>query len=104
MVLLRILGVWFLLLAMVAAVIDGTKSLAGGGAWVITPMGEQWAALSPESLAASKAAIETSVGTFLWDPVISTVLQAPTFVVFGVLGILLYWLGQKRRTVEVFVN
>ena len=30
LVLLRILGVWLLLLAMVAAVIDATKSLAGG--------------------------------------------------------------------------
>ena len=31
--LLRIMGVWLLLLAMVAAVVDATKSLAGGGAW-----------------------------------------------------------------------
>ena len=102
--LLRVLGVWFLLLAMVAAVVDATKSLAGGGAWVVTPMGEQWSALSPDSLAASKTAVETHVGTFLWDPVIATVLQAPTFVVFGILGILLYWLGQKRRPAEVFIN
>ena len=31
--LLRILGVWLLLLAMVAAVVDATKSFAGGGSW-----------------------------------------------------------------------
>ena len=34
--LLRILGVWLLLLAMVAAVIDATKTLAGGGQWVVS--------------------------------------------------------------------
>ena len=39
LILLRIFGVWLLLLAMVAAVVDATKSLAGGGAWVVTPMG-----------------------------------------------------------------
>ena len=102
--LLRVFGVWLLLLAMVAAVIDATKSLAGGGAWVVTPMGDQWAALSPDSLAAAKAAVEANVGAFLWDPVITTILHAPTWVVFGILGVLLYWLGQKRKPVEVFIN
>ena len=53
--LLRILGVWLLLLAMVAAVIDATKSLAGQAAlgcsrlWV-----QQWSSLNPDSLAAAK--------------------------------------------------
>jgi hypothetical protein len=36
--------------------------------------------------------------------VIAHVLQAPTWVVFGILGVLLYWLGQKRKPVEVFIN
>jgi len=104
LMLLRILGVWLLLLAMVAAVIDATKSLAGGGAWVVTPMGEQWHALSPETLQDAKLAIETNVSPFLWDPVMTTILHAPTWVVFGILGVLLYWLGQKRKPVEVFIN
>jgi len=25
-------------------------------------------------------------------------------VLFGILGVLLYWLGQKRKPVEVFIN
>ena len=104
LMLLRIFGVWLLLLAMVAAVVDATKCLAGGGAWVVTPMGEQWQALSPETLRDVKAAIETNVGPFLWDPVMTTVLHAPTWVVFGILGVLLFWLGQKRKPVEVFIN
>ncbi len=68
LVLLRILGVWLLLLAMVAAVIDATKSLAGGGAWVVTPMGQQWQALSPETLRDAKAAIETHVSPLAVGP------------------------------------
>ncbi len=102
--LLRLLGVWLLLLAMVAAVVDATKSLAGGGAWVVTPMGEQWKALSPETLEGAKAGIQTHAAPFLWDPVMTTILDAPTWVVFGILGVLLYWLGQKRKPVEVFIN
>jgi hypothetical protein len=40
----------------------------------------------------------------MWDPVMTTILHAPTWVVFGILGVLLYWLGQKRKPVEVFIN
>ena len=101
---LRILGVWLLLLAMVAAVVDTTKSLAGGGAWVVTPMGEQWRQLAPDTLTVSKTWIETTIGKFMWDPIIVGILSAPTWVVFGILGVLLYWLGQKRKPVEVFIN
>ena len=102
--LIRLVGVWFLLLAMVAAVIDATKSLAGGGAWVVTPMGEQWKALNAQSLDAAKAWVTSNAGPYLWDPIISAILHAPTWVVFGILGVLLYWLGQKRKPVEVFIN
>ena len=56
------------------------------------------------SLDAAKAWVESNAGPFLWDPVISTILHAPTWVVFGILGVLLYWLGQKRKPVEVFIN
>src|SRR6478735_10380248 len=86
LLLLRILGVWFLLLAMVAAVIDATKSLAAGGAWVFTPLGQQWASLNPDSLAAAKTWVETHAGTFMWNPMITELLNAPTWVVFGILG------------------
>ncbi len=104
LVLLRIIGVWLLLLAMVAAVVDATKSLAGGGAWVVTPMGEQWQALNADSLAATKTWMENTLGPISWDPVMTTILHAPTWVVFGIVGVLLYWLGQKRKPVEVFIN
>jgi hypothetical protein len=104
LILLRIFGVWLLLLAMVAAVIDATKSLAGGGAWVVTPMGEQWQALNADSLAATKTWIQTSIGPFMMDPVMTTIQHAQTWEVFGILGELLYLLGQKRKPVEVFIN
>ncbi len=57
-----------------------------------------------QSLDAAKAWVETNASPLLWDPVIATILHAPTWVVFGILGVLLYWLGQKRKPVEVFIN
>jgi hypothetical protein len=102
--LFRLLGVWLLLLAMVATVIDATKSLASGGTWIVTPMIEQWRDLSPLTLEAAKQSVETNVGPVLWDPIITSILTAPTWIIFGVLGFGLYWLGRKRRPVEVFIN
>jgi hypothetical protein len=102
--LLRILGVWLLLLAMVAAVVDATKSLAGGGAWVVTPLGEQWKSLNAETLTGFENWIKTTISPILWDPVLTAILAAPTWLVFGILGVLLYWLGQKRKPVEIFIN
>jgi hypothetical protein len=67
-------------------------------------MGEQWRQLAPESLNVSKVWIEANAGKWLWDPVILAILSAPTWVVFGILGVFLYWLGQKRKEVEVFIN
>jgi len=100
----RIFGVCLLLLAMVSAVIDSTKSLGGGGTWVATPMLDEWAALAPESLAAFKAAVEAYTSPYVWDPVLTTIMHAPTWAVFGVLGIGFYWLGQKRKPAEIYIN
>ena len=102
---LRILGVWLLIGAMVALTIDGTKSLASGeGQWILTPIGEHWFKLHAPSLNTSQAAIERHVNPLLWDPIVVSLLQVPTWVFFGVLGLLLYWLGRKRRQLDVFEN
>lgn len=105
MMMLRVLGVWSLLVAMVALTIDGTQSLASGeGQWVVTPLGQHWFKLHAASLNISQAAVERHVAPWLWDPVILTVLQIPTWIFFGVLGLLLYRAGRRRRRLDVFRN
>ena len=88
--LLRVLGVACLLIAMVAVVIDAIKNLAAGSEWIFTPLGDQWSQLSPNSLAATKVAVETRVGHFFWDPIITELLRAPTWEAFGALGLALF--------------
>jgi len=102
---LRVLGVWSLLVAMVALTIDATKSLASGEQqWVTTPLGEHWFTLHASSLNTAQAAIERYVYPFLWDPLILSLLQLPTWIVFGVLGLLLYRIGRRRRRIDVYDN
>jgi hypothetical protein len=102
MLLLRVLGVICVLIAMVAVVIDAIKNLAVlDGDWVFTSLGDQWSKLSPHTLATAKAAVETYVGHFLWNPIIIELLRAPTWEAFGALGFALYWLGRKRAPAEL---
>lgn len=105
MMMLRVLGVWSLLAAMVALTVDGTQSLASSeGQWIVTPLGEHWFKLHAPSLNISQAAIERNVAPWLWDPVIVSLLQVPTWAFFGILGLLLYWLGRRRKQLDVFEN
>ena len=105
MMILRVLGVWSLLVAMVALTIDGTKSLAAGqGQWIVTPLGEHWFKLNAASLNTLQAAIERHVWPWLWDPVMVSLLLIPTWVFFGVIGLMLYWFGRRRRRLNVFEN
>lgn len=100
----RVLGVWSLLIAMLTLVVDATKTLGGGGAIIVTPLAAEWQRLFPNSFNAAQQAIDMRFGAGFWQHSIVPILQGPTWLFFGVLGILLYWLGQKRRELEIFTN
>jgi hypothetical protein len=93
---LRLTGFVFLAIAVVAAVIDGTRSIAGS-ALVTTPLGQTWFQIHGPSLNIAQAAVERHVNPLLWDPVITSVLFTPTFVVAGVLALLFLVLGRPKR-------
>ena len=46
--------------------------------------------------------IETYVGHWLWDPLIQWILMAPTWVVFGVVGAWLIYVGRRRRLTSAY--
>ncbi len=99
----RVLGAWCLLAAAVVLIIDATNSIAAGS-WTATRLGQHWYNLHPASLNASQAGVERYVHPVLWDPIIVSILQTPSWIVFATLGVLLYWIGRRRRRREVFSN
>lgn len=104
MVIFRLLGLWLILLAIIAFAVDGTRSFAGNELQ-ITPLGQHWYNIHPASLNTLQAAIERHVHPFLWDPVLFTVLQWPSWLILAVLGFGLYWLARKRRkSVSPYMN
>ncbi|TCT10536.1 hypothetical protein EDC22_10534 [Tepidamorphus gemmatus] len=92
----RTIGLWLMAGALVALVVDGAKSIAAGSI-VTTPLGQLWYDLDPASLNIVQAAIERHVHPGLWDPVILSILLAPTFSVIGILGVLLMLAGRRKE-------
>lgn len=94
--LFRLLGFLVLAAGFVSLVIDGTRSIASG-ALTLTPMEQSWATASPLTLAKTKAFVADTGVAALNDPVLSSILAAPTFVPLVVLGVLLMLIGRRPR-------
>ena len=102
--LLRLIARPVLLLAVVALVYDGTRTLAGGSGIVITPLLEHWQAMAPRSLAALQGFTSRVLSPAAWDGVMLRVVMLPAWLTVGVLGFVLAWLGRKPQRTKVFIN
>ena len=101
----RFVGLWLIAGAVVALVIDGTKTIAAS-ALTVTPLGMTWYSLSPSSLLATQTfvqqSVETYIGHWLWDPLIQWLLMLPTWLVLGLIGGWLVYVGRRRRPRAAF--
>lgn len=95
----RFLGLLFLIVAVVAAAIDATKSVMAEG-FSTTALGQAWLAASPDSLGISQVVVQRYLHPSIWDGPIAWILLQPVWLVFGVLAILFYWAGSRRRRVR----
>jgi len=94
--LLRFIGLICLAGGFILLIYDGTKSIAAG--MVLTkPFGETWNDINSNSLLLLQPAIERHVAVWLWDPVMLSILTAPTWLVLGVIGIVLILLSRKKK-------
>jgi len=94
--LFRFAGLWILAAAFVWLVIDGTKSIAGN-AIVVTKLASAWYEISPGSLLWLQPTIEHHASEWLWNSVVQTILEQPTWLVLGVIGSILTLVGRKKK-------
>ncbi|MDV6227154.1 hypothetical protein R2G56_12725 [Nitratireductor aquimarinus] len=92
----RILALFALAVAVVMAVIDATRSIAAS-ALVVTPLGESWYSVSPDTLNLSQALIQRYTFPVIWDPAIIYILTLPGWLVFAVLALLFHAIGYRRK-------
>jgi len=95
--LFRAIGMIVLALAVVTAVLDLTRSIAVSS-FVLTPFAVMWEGLSATSLQNAQLAVETYLHPYIWNPMITTFLQLPSWLILWLLAMLLLWLGQKRQS------
>ncbi|NBN79280.1 hypothetical protein GWI72_13460 [Microvirga tunisiensis] len=94
--LLRLFGYFLLGVAVVAAVVDGSKSIAAT-AFAFTPLRQVWSELSAASLQAARASVEAALGPAVWELAIETLLGWPVWLVLPPLAVVFLILGTRRR-------
>ena len=94
--LLRFIGLFSLAAAFILVIYDGTKSIAGN-AVSITSVRALWELINAASLARVEPLIKPYAGGLLWDPLMVSVLSAPSWALLGLFGIFFILLGRKRR-------
>ena len=91
----RVLGLWAMAGAFVAAVIDGMKSIAASTP-VVTSAFAAWSELTPSSLGALRGVVEGRIGAAAWSGTTGTVLALPTWALLALIGAALILLGRRR--------
>jgi len=93
--LFRLLGLVFLAAGFVFFIYDGTKSIADQTVY-ISKFSLTWTEIHQQSLQLLQATVEQKAA-WLWNPVIQTILEQPTWLVLGTLGMILILLGRKKK-------
>ena len=91
----RMFGLVLLAAGFVFFIYDGTKSIADQTIY-ISKFSQTWAEIHQQSLQAAQAAVEQNV-TWLWGTVLQPVLEQPTWLVLGTIGMVLLLLGRRRK-------
>ena len=92
----KILGLFVLALAVVLAVLDITRSITASEI-TLTPLASTWAAISPATLLAGRDLVQAWTHPYLWDPVLTFVLQLPSWLICWLLAMIFLKLGQRRE-------
>jgi hypothetical protein len=94
--LIRFSGLLLLAAGFVALIVDGTRSLAGGGLMPMT-LGDGLRDLVPGAYRAAENGA-SQVAAFLWDPVATTLLLIPASVALCALGAAMIVVSHKPQS------
>jgi hypothetical protein len=100
---LRFIASLFLLGAVIALTADFSRPRQAN-APMLSSFERQWTDVAPQSLATFQKTVRTRTHSFVWDAMIRPLLAIPTAVWLGGLSLLFFYLGRRRRRVEIFVN
>ena len=83
---------WILLALGVAILCHDLVKWILSGVFEVIDVGLFWFLVHPDSLKLAEPAIARHIHPFLWHPVMSSILLAPAFLIFGVPGVIFLYL------------
>lgn len=101
---MRIAARILLVVALIALVSDGTRTLATDSGIIVTSFLEHWTDLAPASLETVKRTLSLKVHPALWDSVLVRLFALPAWLVLGGFAVVLAYAGRKRRGLNVYAN
>jgi hypothetical protein len=101
--LLRFLAGVLFVVAVLAAVYDGTRSIAADQL-VVTSLLEHWSKLAPTLFTSAQNAVVRYSHPMVWEAGVRRLLLLPTWLLFALFGLALAYAGRRRRRVNVFAN
>jgi hypothetical protein len=100
--LLRFIGLLLLATAFVFFVYDGTKTIANQQL-MYTKLAQMWAILDQNSLNLVQAWLKQRA-IWAWDPYLQKIFDLPSWVVLGIIALVLILLGRKKKPLIGFVR
>lgn len=104
MVLLRIASRVLMLVALIALVSDGTRTIANGSGVVVTSFLQYWAELAPIGLDTAKRTLSVKIHPLFWDVVLVPLLSMPAWLFLGGVAMIVAFLARKRQRTNVYAN
>ncbi|WP_316857857.1 hypothetical protein [uncultured Cohaesibacter sp.] len=90
------IGLWICAFALIALVLDGVRSIAANDI-VMKSLGDTWSQINMQSLDVFQTTIQRNVHPLIWDPLVQWILMMPAWLFAALVGLLLIYLGRKRR-------
>ncbi len=100
---LRIFARLLLLIALIALVSDGTRTIANDGI-VVTSALQYWSELAPAMLENFKRTFSLKIHPLFWDGILVPLLSLPGWLFLAGTAMLILYFARKRHKTNIFVN
>ena len=106
MTVLRLIGMLFLIAAVIALTSDFSRKGPDGSSSSrsFASLHKHWSDFAPQTLAAAQKGVAGSTHPVVWDYGLRPLLLVPAWMSLGAIGLGLAYLGRSRRRVEIFIN
>ncbi len=103
-ILMRFLAALFALFALISFASDVSRPAVEGPGPGKMSLLQHLQSLAPTFVAALQRTIENATGAFVWDPLLTSFLSLPAWLLFLLFAVGAGFLGRPRRRVRIFVN